>query len=109
LRLSVYIETAYIPVATNLYEEMMDINRKVPSTPLCHTAVSASFQTDIVATSLLYTPRTIPGDVFNTDSICFSHGHMAPMIGILRYWKSSCSLTRDEGLLFILNLIAIST
>jgi len=93
--------SAYIPVATNLYEEMVDVNRKVPCTPLCHTAVSASFQTGIVATSLLYTPRTAPGNVFSTDSICCSDGHMAPMIGILRYWESSCSLTRDEGLLFI--------
>jgi len=80
---------------------MVDVNRKVPCTPLRHTAVCASFQTGTVATCSLYTPRTSPGNIFSADSRCCCDDHMAPMIGILRYWEGSWSLSRDQSLLFI--------
>ena len=82
---------------------MVDVSRKIPCTPLSVTlhTVCASFQTRTVATTLLYTPRTSPGNIFSADGRSCSDGHMAPMMGILWYWEGSWCMTVDQSLLLI--------
>ena len=95
--LCIYI---YIYIYIFLYEKKV---RKIPWTPLSITlhTVCASFQTRTVATTLLYTPRTSPDNIFSADGRSCGGGHMAPMIGILWYWEGSWCLTVDQSKLLI--------